>query len=472
MSATITQEMAEKHVRSCVENGMSEEQIRMFTSYGYIPHPVQQRFHAYAGGEKAGRTMILIGGSRAGGKSHACVAQAGLHDCQKFPNLRVLFLRKVQRAASESFDALVKRILERCQHEKMRDSVIFPNGSTVRFGGFRIPSDIEKYVGLEYDLIVVEELTQLSEVVFDMLRGSLRTSRQDGWECRMYLSTNPGGIGHAWVKKRFIEPYRLGEDAETDTKYINSMCEDNPHIDPKYKAEYLDKLEGNLRSIWRDGDWNLSTGRAFPNFGERNVIEHFDFNSGQFVFYRGIDYGLRAPYCCLWIGYDLGTGRVVVFREDYKKGFPASQQAERIAAKTPIDEDIAASYSDPAMFAKASTADGITSVADIYADHGIYLRRGDNSRINGKRKVDMLLETKPDGMPGLLVYKSCTNLIQQMNDLMCSERDYEDVDTQMEDHAYDALRYAISSVRDRSGFMHSTSSSGWKSDLFYFFGRR
>ena len=77
MSATITQEMAEKHVRSCVENGMSEEQIRMFTSYGYIPHPVQQRFHAYAGGEKAGRTMILIGESRAGGKSHACVAQAG-----------------------------------------------------------------------------------------------------------------------------------------------------------------------------------------------------------------------------------------------------------------------------------------------------------------------------------------------------------------------------------------------------------
>lgn len=70
------------------------------------------------------------------------------------------------------------------------------------------------------------------------------------------------------------------------------------------------------------------------------------------------------------------------------------------------------------------------------------------------------------------MYKSCTNLIQQMNDLMCSERDYEDVDTQMEDHAYDALRYAISSVRDRSGFMHSTSSSGWKSDLFYFFGRR
>ena len=64
MGATITQEMAEKHVRSCVENGMSEEQIRMFTSYGYIPHPVQQRFHAYAGGEKAGRTMILIGGSR------------------------------------------------------------------------------------------------------------------------------------------------------------------------------------------------------------------------------------------------------------------------------------------------------------------------------------------------------------------------------------------------------------------------
>ena len=467
----IPDEIAEKHVKSCLDAGMSEEQIKLFTEFGYIPHQVQQQFHAYAGGKKSGPSQILMGGARAGGKTHGSFGQTSLHDCQKYPNLSCLFLRKVQSTANRSFDDLVKRILIRCPHEKMRDSVIFPNGSTIRLGGFRIPSDIEKYVGIEYDLIIVEELTQLSKIVFDMLRGSLRTSRQDGWECKMYLSANPGGIGHSWVKEMFVEPFRNGTEHIGNTKFITSMTDDNPHINAEYKTDYLDSLTGNLRAMWRDGDWDLAAGRAFPNFNERNIVDSFDFNSGQFLFYRGVDYGLRAPYCCLWVGYDLNTGRVVVFREDYKTDLPASQQAERIAAKTPIDEDISATYADPAMFAKTSTEEGITSVADIYADHAVYLRRGDNSRINGKRKVDSLLVNKPDGIPGLLVYRSCTNLIEQMNNLMYSERDFEDVDTSMDDHAYDAFRYAISSVRD-AGARNRSSANSYKSDLFYFFGRR
>jgi len=199
--------------------------------------------------------------------------------------------------------------------------------------------------------------------------------------------------------------------------------------------------------MWRDGIWDLHAGRAFPTFGEANIINDYVPQDGD-ILYRGIDYGITDPYCCLWIAYQPTFGRVIVYREDYGSGYPAGTQADRIMSMTSSGERIAITYSDPAMFGKTSTADTITSVASIYQDRGLILTRGDNDHVNGKRKVDNLLAIKPDGKPGLLVTQSCTNFTRQMINLITDEKRPDDIRAGQEEHAYDAFRYAISSVRD------------------------
>jgi PBSX family phage terminase large subunit len=255
----------QRFVPDCKKSGMKLDQIDRFVNAGYFPHSRQQLFHAACRDADTGFVKeILVGGGRGGGKSHACVAQAGIDDCQRYSNLKVLFLRKVQKAAKESFNDLTRRVLKDIPKEVRQLEVRFPNGSFIIFGGFRNSGDIEKYVGIEYDLIIIEELTLLTLDVYQKLLGSLRTSRQDGYVPRLYASTNPGSIGHSWVKQRFVVPHRLGIEGKYDngelvkTRFISSLAQDNPFLDQGYKKDILEKLTGNLRKMWLEGSWELN----------------------------------------------------------------------------------------------------------------------------------------------------------------------------------------------------------------------
>lgn len=445
MKKPTEQELWSEHFQSCKKSRMPADQVEVFCRAKYIPHPKQQLFHAAAreANNKSGAKYILFGGAKAGGKTTAAFYQL-IEDCLRFPGLKCLFIRRVQKSAHESFIDLVSHTTKYIQHDVRNNQIIFPNGSYILYGGCRTSNELLNYQGIEYDAFGIEELTQFEYEPFKILEGSLRTGRTDNWRPRMYLTTNPGEIGHEWVKKMFVDPYR--NDDQTDTLFIPSLAADNPHINKDYH-DYLDSLTGNQRLMWRDGVWDLQAGRAFPTFGDNNIIDQY-IPSDNAILYRGIDYGVTDPYCCLWIAYDPIMGRVTVYREDYGSGYPAGSQTDRILALTPKGERIAITYADPAMWGKQSTDSTITTVASIYADHGLTITKGDNTHVNGKRKIDNLLQTKPDGLPGLLVTQDCKNFINQMFNLIYSDKNPEDIKAGQEEHAYDAFRYSISSVRD------------------------
>ena len=433
-------------VSMCADAGMPQEQVRNFLKGGYVPLPWAMKFHAASreSDTDAGPIWIGLGGARGPGKSHASLAQAGLDDCQRIPGLKVLFLRNTIKSAGESLDDLVRKVFSGVRHNytPSNGEIEFDNMSKILIGGYQNEKDINKYLGIEYDEIIPEEATQISEQKMVLLRGSLRSSKPE-WRERIYLTTNPGGIGHGWFKKYLIEkrPFVGGK-----TQFIPSTYRDNPFLKQSY-IDYLEALPGQLGKAWRDGDWDVFAGQAFPAFdANMHIVSPFIIPENWYR-WRCIDYGYAAPWCCLWLARDPDTRRIYVYREAYSKNLSVSQQAERILDMTLEDEYIGMTYADPSMWPSDAMKGKITSTPDEYLQYGINLTRGDNKRISGKQKVDNLLVPKPDGKPGIVFFSTCVHIIEQMENLPVDPNRPEDVDTDAEDHAYDALRYGLSNVR-------------------------
>ena len=427
--------------------GMPEDQIRNFITAGYVALDGMLPFHAAAreADELNGPEWIALGGKRGPGKSHTAMAQVGLDDCQRIPELKVLFLRKIKISASESVEDIVMRIFKYIPHKFASGRIAFPNGSRVLIGGYKDDRDIDKYLGIEYDAIVIEEATQLSESKVDKLRGSARTSKMN-WRPRIYLNTNADGIGLLWFKKRLVEPYRQKIQKSTKTRFFDVSHIHNPFINDEYH-EWLDSLTGALRKAWREGDWDAFAGMAFPMWSfDNHVIQPFDIPE-DWVKWRAIDWGSAAPFCCLWFTRDPASRRIYIYREAYKAGLTTTQQAQLINDMTPTTEKIAFTFADPAMWAKNNRKGEVYSVSDEYREEGIVLTKADNDRINGKRKIDNALSLAPDGLPALQIFDHCDNIIEQLSTLARDERNPEDVDTSQEDHAYDAGRYGFTNER-------------------------
>lgn len=436
------------YVQAARDAGCPADQISRFISAGYIALPQFLPFHAAArqcDDRSIGITEILLDGTRGSAKSHAAIAQVGIDDCQRVDQLKFLFLRKTQRAASESFEDLVGRVLRGVPHDMNSERIKFANGSRILIGGFGDDGDISKYIGIEYDGAVPEEATQIKGYQLEQFYGSIRTSK-GGWVPRVYLSTNPGNIGHSYIKERYIIPQREGR--ETFTRRFFSSYKDNPFINPEYKT-YLESLTGDLAKAWRDGDWDIFAGQAFSTWRQdKHVIKRMPDGWEKWVHWRAIDWGYSAPWCCLWLTRNPDNGRVIVYREAYQVGLTEGQQARTIQDMTPPEEHITLTFADPAMWAKKTTKERVTTTADEYLDCGVPLTRADNDRMNGKRKVDRLLADLPDGIPGLQVFENCHNLIRTFPALAYDQTHTEDVDTKMEDHAYDTLKYGLTQVRD------------------------
>ena len=427
--------------------GCDREQIEGFLANAYVPQPKQLEFHGMARlAQKTAVRYIMQGGTRSSSKTHTALAQVGLDDCQRHPGLKVLFLRKIQAAAKESFEDVVTKVYKGVDYRYARaeKTLYFPNGSRIIFGGYKDESDIDKYLGIEYDLIVIEECTQLSVNKIDRIDGSLRTSRDD-WRSVMYLTTNPEGVGLQWARNRFVLPWRKEKDGtgnqDPTRRFIFSTYKDNIYTDPDYII-YLEGLEGALGKAWRDGDFDVFQGQAFPNFLDRtHVVEPFTIPSYWYI-WMGIDDGYAKPFCGLWLTRDPMTRRVYVIQEVYQKLLTNSEQAYAIQDYTEAHWRVHRYMCDPAMFTKTHRRKA-QSAADIYKECGIRLKRAENARIPGKRKVDDLFGLAPDGLPKLQIFSHCENLIEELKNLVFAEHQPEDVDTTMDDHAYDALRYAV-----------------------------
>ncbi len=442
----------DKFITTAFNAGMPRDQLEGFLKYKYVPLPWQCKFHATARQiDKRGEAVDLgVGGARGPGKSHGVFAQIALVDCQRMKGIKGLFLRQTGKAAKESFEDLIDNVVRgriKYVYNSSTGVLKFENGSKVILGGFENEKDIDKYIGIQYDVMAVEELNQFTENKFLKLKGSLRTSKE-GWRPRFYASFNPGGIGHAFIKTKFVTPYQT--KTELKTKFIPSTYKENPYLNEEY-IDYLEGLTGTLGKAWREGNWDMFEGQYFTEWNyDKHTCEPFTIPD-TWKRFRAYDYGHEQPACCYWCALDY-DGRVWVYKElYYKKGHKtnANMQAPDII-RLSGSEQYEYSVADAAIFSPTGIVDkgGGETVAEVFARNGIMFVPTSKRRVDGWNMVHQYLHWTEEKEPMIKFFNTCTNAISTLPILSHDEIHPEDVDTDGEDHAADALRYFLMSLHE------------------------
>ncbi len=387
------------------------------------------------------------GGARGGGKSHAVRVKA-LGGALKNPGIRILIVR---RTYPELQNSIIEPLLklapnELCSYSGTFHTLSFMNGSTIRFGHFYGGTARTEYQGQEYDWIFIDEATQFSYDEFRTLGACLRGT--SAVHKRFYLTCNPGGVGHVWVKRLFIDREFYFDENEPersenpdDYSFIFATVEDNEAVlkgSPQY-LQMLSSLPESIRRAHRYGDWNALAGQYFSEFKpETHCVVPFRIPKG-WARYRAFDYGLDM-FACLWIAVDF-EGRSYVYREARVPGLIVSEAARLMRDMTPENEKILYTIAPPDMW--STQRDTGLTIADIFTRQGIGLVRAGSSRVQGWMSVKEQLLKEGEGAPMLLVFSDCRGLISDMMSLQHSEENPSDAATEPHDvtHAPDALRY-------------------------------
>jgi hypothetical protein len=401
-----------------------------------------------------GPTAIGYGGARGGGKSHWLLAQMGVDDCQRVPGLKCLLLRKVGKANLEHFEDLRRKLFTNLGHEfsAFRGILTFNNGSRIIAGHFQNEKDIDAYLGLEYDIIGIEEATTLTARKYQDITTCCRTSKPN-WRPRIYSTTNPGGVGHAWYRTKFVLP--MLERRQTDTVFVAARVTDNRWNNPEY-IRVLQGLSGWQRRAWLDGNWDIAAGQFFTQFRrEIHVVEDFD-DTRAVEWFCAFDYG-HVHYTVCLLGCRDGDGNTYVVDEHAERLWLPQRHAAAIKAMLARHKigDRALTVTDLKRFVAGADvfsrqSDG-TTIAAQYAKHGISLRCANTDRVNGWAEVMQGLGDIDGGVrPTLFFHKRCGRLIETLPALQHDPNRPEDVlkaDTDEDgvggDDCADTLRYLV-----------------------------
>lgn len=427
--------------------------------------------------------IVAFGGARGGGKSWSIRTKAILL-CYKYPGIKVMIIRRTYPELQENHIIPLTTILQ-CYHpdKKQRfatynDSkkhITFPNRSRILFRYCENDKDAERFQGTEVDVLFVDEATHQSEGRVDKLTACVRGV--NNFPKRIYYTCNPGGEGHGWVKRLFIDKnYNDGENPE-DYSFIQSLVTDNKALlaaDPNYLKK-LQALPPKLRKAWLEGDWNIFEGQYFEDFRPEpdvkkavelgiepeelrkqhrwcHVIEPFDLNVGEcrgWTIMRSYDFGYGKPFSLgYWAcDYDGTLYRILEFygctstpNEGVK--WSPDEQFRRISEfehQHPWlkGRDIVDSVADPAIW-DASRGE---SIAETAMKYGIYFSPGDNARIPGWMQVHYRLQFDDNGYSRMYIFNNCKHFIRTVPLMMYSETHPEDIDTTLEDHIVDEVRY-------------------------------
>lgn len=386
---------------------------------------------------KARKRFVGYGGARGGGKSWAIDRKAPLM-ALRYAGIKILLLRRtykdLERNHVRALEPLLKGV---ARYSKQEKCFYFPNGSILELGYCASESDVLQYQGQEYDVIFIDEATQFTEYQFETLTACLRGANT--FPKRMYLTCNPGGVGHEWVKRLFISKRYKGAESPDDYEFIAANIYDNKILlenDPGY-VSMLDNLSDGLRQAWRDGNWDMLAGQYFSEFN-RNVhtVEPFEIPK-HWKRYRTIDYGLDC-LACLWIAVD-ERGSYYVYREYAKEDKVISEGSADIAELSE-GEDIIYTVAPDDLWARSQET--AKSKADIFRESGLPLLKGSRNREAGWLAVKELLTVKNDECR-LKIFNNCTELIECLPALQRDTKKPTDCMTEPHGitHLPDALRY-------------------------------
>ena len=423
----------------------------------------------------AQRKHVGFGGARGGGKSWSVRTKAKIL-AVNYAGIKILIVRRTfPELVNNHINFLIDELHGLARYNKTEKMFTFPNGSTIKFGYCNNDKDLDQYQGAEYDVIFLDEATQLQEMWIKKIAACLRGVND--FPKRIYYTCNPGGASHGYFKRLFIDKnYEDGEDPE-DYDFIQALVTDNKALmasQPDY-IKQLEALPPKLREAWLYGRWDIFEGQFFEDFRTTpdiqkcadagitpeqaleqhrwtHVIEPFDLNKGEcrgWNIMRSYDFGYNKPFS---LGYWAVDHEGVLYRilefygctgepdqgvrwspeEQFRRIRDFENQHPWLRGRTFRD-----SVADPAIWDSSRGE----SIAETAARYGIYFTPGDNRRIPGWMQVHYRLQFDENGYARMYVFENCKAFIRTMPLMQYSKTDPEDLDTALEDHCPDEIRY-------------------------------
>ncbi len=389
-------------------------------------------------------TEVLFGGAAGGGKSYGQVIDALLF-ALRYPGSKQLILRRTFQELDKSIIRTVMSLypISLWTYNSSTHTGRLTNGSMIDFGYLANENDVYQYQSAEYDVIRFDELTHFTETQYVYLISRIRGA--NGYPKQIKSSTNPGGVGHQWVKARFVDPSPPNTEfvgaGGLSKIFIPSLLGDNKPLmtnDPAYKAR-LEALPEREKKALLYGDWDIFEGQYFAEFSrDVHVISPFRLDP-SWRRYRAFDYGLDR-LACYWFAVD-STRTVYVYKELCESNLPISTAAQKILDMTEADEKIHCTFAPPDMWSRVQESG--KSKADIFHASGLTIVKSSNDREAGWLEVKELLKTDVNGTARLKIFSNCTELIRCLPALQIDPKRPTDCSTEPHDitHAPDALRY-------------------------------
>lgn len=447
---------------------------------------------------------VLYGGAAGGGKSHL-IRVISIILCKMIPGFNFyLFRRKSNDLklnhlyGAGGYYALLNKDIEskKARIYEQNNVVKFSNGSKIFLCHCQYEKDMYNYQGAEIHGLGIDELTHFTEKIYNFLRGRCRLGalKIPGPAKAFFKNlplilcgSNPGNLGHNWVKRVFVDYQPFFKITKTHKKdggmirqYIPAVLSDNPTLlenDP----DYMDRLEGlgnpQLIEAMKNGNWDITAGGAIDDIWrrEKHVLEPFDIPS-SWLTNRGYDWGSAKPAGAIWFAESNGEevtlsngktrifppGTIIAIREVYFWN-GTENEGSRLTAKDHAKEikkmdstlnnvgvKVVPGPADNAIY----TEENKNCIADDMKEEGITWTKSDKkpgSRVQGLTKLRDYLKNAIDyplEKPGFYVFDCCTHIIRTIPTLPRDEKKPEDINTEAEDHLYDVIRYRVTDKRN------------------------
>lgn len=427
---------------------------------------------------------ILYGGQAGGGKSHLARVLL-IHYCASIKNLQAYLFRR-------EFDDLIRthvdgpggfRVLlnpwiygEKAFVQITEAEIRFWNGSKIHLCHCHEERDVYRYLSADIHVLIIDEATTFTDFMYRMLRSRVRVAGINKPEefkqplPRILLCSNPGGVGHGWVKSAFIDPkppLTVWEAPETEggmkRVFIPAGLDDNPSLDKRTYDLRLAGLPPELARAYREGRWDVIQGAYFPEFGPQHQLRPFAI-PGHWMRFRSYDFGSYHPFSVGWYAVasedtvaeeslakkqvSIPKGSIVKYREWYGAESPdkgidlvIQQVAAGILEREEANERITYSVADPAIFNQTGIG---TSIAEEFARCGITFDQADNARLSGWQEMRRRLLGE-NGRPLLYFFDTCRDSIRCIPLMQHDPRRPEDLNSKLEDHVLDEIRYGLMS---------------------------